>query len=103
MRDGAHPCKSYISPTVFDFRNLKERILSNAHAYYSHCFPKAERFDSITSSTTPTGRLDGEEYIGALIVDSDPKSRNWTMLYKSNSSSTVEYAAFEVSYWRQRR
>lgn len=28
-----------------DFRSTKKRILSNAHAYYARCFPKAERYD----------------------------------------------------------
>ena len=91
--------RSYSAQDTFQFCDLKKRILSNAHAYYAHRFPKADRFDLITSSTTPTGRLDSVEFRCALIVYLDPKSKNWLMLYKSNSCPTIEDAAFEVKYW----
>jgi hypothetical protein len=99
VRDVPHPPKGYAASQSYHFRDLKKRILSNAHAYYAHRFPKAEQFDFITSSTTPTGRLDSVEYRGALIVYPDPKSHNWQLLYKSNACPTVEDAAFEVKYW----
>jgi hypothetical protein len=99
VRDVPHPPKGYAASTSYHFRDLKKRILSNAHAYYAHRFPNVHLFDFITSSTTPTGRLDSTEYRGALIVYPDPKSHNWQMLYKSNACPTVEDAAFEVKYW----
>ena len=81
------------------FRELKKRILSNAHAYYAHHYAHSERFDVITSSTTPTGRLDSTQWRAALIVYPDPKCHNWQMLYKSSTCPSVEDAAFEVKYW----
>jgi hypothetical protein len=99
IRDVPHPPKGYAAEQSYRFCDLKKRILTNAYAYYAHRFPKAERFDFITSSTTPTGRLDSVEYRGALIVYPDPASHNWQLLYKSNACPTVEDAAFEVKYW----
>ncbi|KNG52654.1 hypothetical protein DDE82_001664 [Stemphylium lycopersici] len=59
--------RSYSAEDAFHFHNLKKRILSNAHACYAHRFPKADRFDLITSSTTPTGHLGSVEFRCALI------------------------------------
>ena len=92
-----HPPRSY-NPSE-DFRPLKKRILSNAHAYYAHRFPKAERYDLITASTTPAKSLASVEWRAALIVYPDPDRRDWQLLYKSNPCPTVEDAAFEVKYW----
>ncbi|KAF1843651.1 uncharacterized protein K460DRAFT_433363 [Cucurbitaria berberidis CBS 394.84] len=91
------PPRGYIPQETF--RELKKRILSNAHAYYAHHFPRSERFDLITSSTTPTGRLDSREWRAALIVYPDPKRHDWRVLYKSNACPSVEDAAFEIKYW----
>jgi len=99
MRDVPHPPKGYSAYSAYYFHGLKKRIISNAHAYYAQRFPKSKRLDFIISSTTPTGRLDGVEYQGALIVYHHPKSLNWKMLYKSNKFPIAEDAAFEVKYW----
>lgn len=91
-------CKGY-SRSYEDFRFTKKRILSNAHAYYAHRFPKAKRYDIITSSTTPTNSLASTQWRVALIVYPDPDRRDWKLLYKSNPCPTVEDAAFEVKHW----
>lgn len=92
-----HPPHSYNRRA--GFRPLKKRILSNAHANYAQRFPKAERYDRITSSTTPTKSLASVEWRAALIVYPDPNRRDWKLLYKSNPCPSIEDVAFEVSYW----
>jgi hypothetical protein len=74
-------------------------FIANARAFYTHTYPHAPRFDLITTSESPTGRLDSLEYRAALIVYPSPTSQEWKMLYKSNICPTIEDAAFEVCYW----
>jgi hypothetical protein len=90
------PPRAY-QPTE-SFRILKKRILSNAHSYFSHRFPKAGRFDLITSSDTPRN-LSSTRWQAALIVYPDPSRRDWRVLYKSNACPTIEDASFEVKFW----
>lgn len=80
------------------FPQLKKRILSNAHAYFSHRYPQAERFDVITSSSTPRN-LASTQWRVALIVYPDPHKKEWKILYRSNVCPTVEDAAFEIAFW----
>ncbi|KAF2623432.1 hypothetical protein BU25DRAFT_494378 [Macroventuria anomochaeta] len=81
------------------FSSLKGRILVNARAYYNHTYPHATRFDLITTSDSPSGRLDSLEYRAALIVYPNSMSREWKLLYKSNVCPPIEDAAFEICYW----
>lgn len=94
----APPPRSY--NTRDSFRDLKKRILSNAHAFYAHKYPKAERYDLITSSITPTN-LASVQHRAALVVYPNPKKRDWILLSKSNACPTVEDTAFEVLYRAQ--
>lgn len=58
--------RSYSQPD--DFRTLKKHIFSNAHAYFSHRLPKAERYGLITASTTTNKSFDDMKWRAALIV-----------------------------------
>lgn len=97
MDDVSHPSKGYFPSSAYHFHNLKQRVLFNAHAYNVQSSSKAEHFDLITS-TTSTGRLDGVECPGALVVYYNPKLRDWKMLYKSKSFPTAEDFLFEAKY-----
>ena len=71
-RDIPEMPRGYNPQYTFDFNDIKERILSNARAYYAHRFPEAQRYDFITSSIAPTDSRDSIEYRGGLIVYPDP-------------------------------
>ena len=72
MCEVSHPPKGYFPPSAYHFHNLKQRVLFNAYAYNVQSSSKAEHFDLITS-TTSTGRLDGVECPGSLVVYYNPK------------------------------
>ncbi|KAH3960183.1 hypothetical protein HBH70_190150 [Parastagonospora nodorum] len=93
----SHLPPHHYAPTQ-SFPQLKKRILSNAHAYFSHRYPQAERFDVITSSSTPRN-LASTQWRAALIVYPDPRKKEWKILYRSNVCPTVEDAAFEIAFW----
>ncbi|OAG23943.1 hypothetical protein CC77DRAFT_639652 [Alternaria alternata] len=97
MGDVSHLLKDHFPPLAYYFYNLKQRVLFDAYAYNVKFSSKAEHFDLITS-TTSTGRLDGVECLGALVVYYDPKLHDLKMLYKSKSCPTAEDVVFEAKY-----
>lgn len=98
MKDTAkRPASKYADPRSFS--ELKDRILSNARAFYAHTHTHAERFDLITVCSTKSRDLYKAAWQASLIVYPDPRSHEWLVLYKSGTYATVEDAAFEVCYW----
>ncbi|KAF2033335.1 hypothetical protein EK21DRAFT_86439 [Setomelanomma holmii] len=94
-----HPA-SYARPRPGEpFWQFKKRVLSNAHAYYGHRYPRTKHYDLITSAVTPTRTLASTLWRATLIVYPEPGRREWQVLYRSNVCPTVEDAAFEIKFW----
>lgn len=73
--------------------------IANAKALFWQKYPTAERYDVVSSSYTPNGRLGSLGYTAALVVYPTANKGNWTNLYRSNTCSTLDDALFEIMYW----